>query len=142
VGLFGTVGQAGSEREISMKHIVVLSLIIGCLGAPIQAQAQNAASYDEYMRRQQAIAQTLSNIANLRHQMMKTVAESLRLSEENAPPPEQNAPPTTPSYAPPTTHHYDPGQVQRQMDFNQTQTQNIINLMHTMSQAPWGRGPR
>jgi hypothetical protein len=114
-----------------MKCIAVLSFIIGCLSAPIQAQAQNAASVDEFvrrqqeaemrleefMRRQQEVARTLSNIAEMRHQMMKTVAENLRL-------PEQNAPPRIP-YAPPTTPYYS-GRglgVQNQIDFNRIQSQ-------------------
>ncbi len=75
-----------------MKRIAVLS-IIGILGVPIQGQAQsgNAATVEEYQRRQQEVDQALRNIANMRHQRLKEIAESLRA--------EPNAASTTECYA-------------------------------------------
>jgi hypothetical protein len=122
-----------------MKHIAVLS-VIGFLGMPIQAQAQssNAATVAEFERKQQELGQALSALADMRYQMLKEVAEKLRVE------PEQNAPPTTQYYAPqaaPTTQYSDPGlEVQRQaiinrslIDFNRAQTQTTIDLMHSMN---------
>ena len=111
-----------------MKRVAVLS-IIGVLGVPIQAQAQssNAATVGEFERRQQEVGQALSNIANMRLQMMKAVANNLRAK------PGQNTPPTT--------QYSDPGlELQRQaitnrslVDFNRVQTQNTIDLMRSMN---------
>ena len=122
-----------------MKRVAVLS-IIGVLGVPIQAQAQssNAATVGEFERRQQEVGQALSNIANMRLQMMKAVANNLRAK------PGQNTPPTTQYYAPPappTTQYSDPGlELRRQaitnrslVDFNRVQTQNTIDLMRSMN---------
>ena len=122
-----------------MKRIAVLS-IIGFLSVPIQAQAQSidAATVAEFERRQQEVGRALSEMARMRHDALKAVANNLRAE------PEPNAPPTRQYYAPPappTTQYSDPGlEVQRQgiinrslIDFNRVQTQNTIDLMHSMN---------
>jgi hypothetical protein len=98
-----------------MKRIVVLSFIIGLLGVPIQAQAaEQSEELQMFLERQKEVAKTLSNIADMRHQMMKAVAESLRREpEQNAAPPIQYYPaPPTQYYAPtncvPFTQNFDP----------------------------------
>jgi hypothetical protein len=85
-----------------MKRIALLSFIIGLLGVPIQAQAADQSEeLRMFLERQEQVAKTLSNLADMRHQMMKAAAERLREPEQNAAPPIQYYPaPPTQYYAP------------------------------------------
>jgi hypothetical protein len=85
-----------------MKRIALLSFIIGLLGVPIQAQAADQSEeLQMFLERQKQVAKTLSSLADMRHQMMKAVAERLREPEQNAAPPIQYYPaPPTQYYAP------------------------------------------
>ena len=84
-----------------MKRMAVLS-IIGVLGVPIQAQAQSsdAATVAEFERRQQEVGRALSDIAEMRHRMMKELAKKLAEPEQNAPPTTQYSDPPAPPTAP------------------------------------------
>jgi hypothetical protein len=85
-----------------MKRIALLSFIIGLLGVPIQAQAADPSEeLQMFIERQKEVAKTLSSIAEMRHRMMKLIAENLREPEQNAAPPIQYYPaPPTQYYAP------------------------------------------
>ena len=59
---------------------------------PIQAQAADPSEVRLFLERQEEVAKVLSNIAAMRHQMMKSVLENLpREPEQNAAPPAQRA---------------------------------------------------
>src|SRR5258705_13661924 len=97
-----------------MKRLAFLGFTIATLFAPIQAQAADQSEeLQMFLERQKQVAKTLSSIADMRHQMMKAVAERLREPEQNAAPPIQyySAPPTQ-YYAPtncvPFTQNSDP----------------------------------
>lgn len=86
-----------------MKRIALLSFIIGLLGMPIQAQAADQSEeLQMFLQRQKQVAKTLSSLADMRHQMMRAVAESLREPEQNAAPPIQYYPASPTQYYAPT----------------------------------------
>ena len=61
-----------------MKRIALLSFIIGLLAVPIQAQAADPSAEQRlFLERQEEVAKVASNIAAMRHQMMKSVLENL-----------------------------------------------------------------
>jgi hypothetical protein len=86
-----------------MKRLAVLGFIIGLLGVPIDVQAaEPSEELRGFLEKQAQVGQTLSNIANMRYEMMKEVLRNLREPEQNAAPPIQYyaAPPT--QYSAPT----------------------------------------
>src|SRR5262249_40431071 len=76
------------QRRLAMKRLaVVLSFSIALLSVPIEARAQQQETQDQqqamlrlqqFMADQAAIAQSLTNIANMRHQVMRDLANQLR----------------------------------------------------------------
>jgi len=83
-----------------MKCLAFLSFTIATLIAPIQTQAADQseealAALRMFMERQAQVAQTLQNLADMRHQRLKAVADSLRAEPQNQQYPDTNCVPFT-----------------------------------------------